>query len=106
MLSQQVRAAVSIGCHNALYISLDSTISYFLAIFANINIDSIHAQRMFMQQVEHENFVLNNENYDSITWCHKQSEQKSETGDFIGIQTLMFPYENIGRIGVSNVPYA
>ena len=60
---------------------------------------------MFMQQVEHEKFVLNNENYDSITWCNKQSEQKSETGDFIGVQTLMFPYGNIGRIGVPNVLY-
>ena len=58
-----------------------------------------------MQQVEHENFVLNNENYDGITWCNKQSEQKSETGDFIVVQTLMFPYGNIGRIGVPNVLY-
>ena len=44
-----------------------------------------------MEQGEHETFVLNNENYDSITWCNKRSEQKSETGDFIGVQTLMFP---------------
>ena len=39
-----------------------------------------------MQQVEHENFVLNNENYDSITWCNKQSEQNKKQ------ETLMFPY--------------
>ena len=58
-----------------------------------------------MQQVEHENVVLNNENNDSSAWCNKQSEQKSETGDFIGVQTSMFPYGNIGRIGVSNVLY-
>ena len=35
-----------------------------------------------MQQVEHEHFVLNNENYDSIACCNKHSEQKSETGDY------------------------
>ena len=59
---------------------------------------------MFMQQVEHENFVLKNENYDSITWCHEQSEQ-IRTGDFRGIHTLMFPYGNVGTIGVPNVLY-
>ena len=39
----------------------------FFVNFRQYSGDSIHAQWMFMQQVEHENSVLNYENYDSIT---------------------------------------
>ena len=39
-----------------------------------------------MQQVEHETFLLNVENCDSITSCQEQIEQRSETGNFVGIQ--------------------
>ena len=76
----------------------------FFGNFCQYSGDSIHAQWMFMQQVEHENFVLKMRTMIVLPDVINRVS-KSETGDFIGIQTLMFPYGNVGTIGVPNVLY-